>query len=239
MIKMAKREKQIEIKNKLIDKPVDWLIKHKFTPNKLSWLGFISSCLATLFIALETTRHKILGFLGPMFFLLSGTFDIFDGEVARRLKKSSNYGAMLDSVLDRFSDIIIIIGLVIGQLIYLEIGFIMLFLIVMISYVRSRAETLDVDMKGIGMMERAERMIYLIIALSIESGLYLFFGITFFFPVFIFIYLLLLFGTLVSRIRFAFKKLKEEYKHKRLKKNTGFVEYQPEAIIRSGDLTLD
>ena len=217
---MSKREKQREILHKFIDGPVDFLVKHNISPNLLSYIGFIFSLFTALFIALGFVHFPIwFSWVIPFSIFWSGTFDVFDGEVARRTKGESQSGAFLDSNLDRLSDVALILGLVYANLLSFLLGFIILFLIIMVSYTRSRAENEGVDMKGVGFMERAERLIYLMFIISIESWIYFLFCIfpenqflillsTYFFLIFILIFMILLIVTLVQRFVYTAKELK-------------------------------
>ena len=157
-----KRARQRETSNRFISLPVEFLIKHNVTPNKISYIGFILTSLSAFFIAIKLLYSSIeFSWIIPFLFGLAGAFDLFDGEVARRTEKDSQTGAFLDSNLDRLSDAVIIFGLVYGGLVNYFWGYIMLFLVIMISYIRSRAEIEGVNMKGVGKMERAERILYL------------------------------------------------------------------------------
>ncbi len=225
-----KRQKQRSTLNRFIDRPVDVLVKHHITANQLSFLGFFCSVAAALFLALNTIHSPIfIAFLAPFLMFMSGAFDVFDGEVARRTGKEGPVGAFLDSNLDRLSDAVIILGLIYGGLITYFLGFLILFLSIMISYTRSRAENEGVDMRGVGLLERAERMIALMCALILETWINFFselstilFGtpswiysfplvasrtISSFFMVFILAYTFLLAFTIAQRIVFAYKKL--------------------------------
>jgi len=138
---------------------------------------------------------------------------VFDGEVARRTGNISKSGAFLDSNLDRLSDAIIVLGLIMGGYFNYVIGFIILFLIIMISYIRARAENEGIDMKGVGLMERAERLIVLWFAFIAEFWIFflsnLFYGAPFelFFPIFTIIFTGLLILTIAQRLIFSFKEL--------------------------------
>ncbi len=170
---IEKRIHQREVSNRYINRPVEFLIKHNVTPNKISFIGFICTSLAALLIALGWLYSTILfGWLIPTLFGLAGAFDLFDGEVARRTEKETQAGAFLDSNLDRLSDAILILGLIYGGLVNYLLGYFILFLVLMISYIRSRAETEGVNMKGIGYMERADRIMFLLFTLIIELIFY-------------------------------------------------------------------
>jgi archaetidylinositol phosphate synthase len=211
-----KREKQKRFLAKLIDKPVSYLIKGNISPNILSLGGILSSFAAAIFIGMGLIHGNFfIAWIPPILIAVSGILDVFDGEVARRTGKVSPVGSYLDSNLDRISDSFIIFGLMYGELIGFIEGFFILFFMIMISYTRSRAEIENVNMKGIGFLERAERLIILIIAIVIEIYIY---AITkwltgspfeLFFPIFIKCFILALFITLGQRyfhIRRCLKK---------------------------------
>jgi phosphatidylglycerophosphate synthase len=215
-----KRKKEKEILAIFIERPVQFLIEHNISPNILSYLGFFCSVLTAFFLAIGSVHFPLyLAWPAPFLFFMAGAFDIFDGEVARRTGRDSPTGAFLDSNIDRISDIIVIIGLIYSQLINFNqvinflLGFIIIFTELMISYTRSRAESEGISMKGVGLMERAERIIILMVALIIETWVYnLGWIITgtpliLFFPIFIIIYLLTLLYTVGQRIVFSYKNL--------------------------------
>ncbi len=207
-----KRTRQSEIVKKLTRYPVEFLANQNIKPNTLSYIGFISSLVAAFFLSIGTIHNIWLAWLPPTFMIISGIFDVFDGSVARKIGLDSKAGAFLDSNLDRISDALIILGLIYGGLINYLVGFIMLFLSIMISYVRSRAENDGIDMKGVGIMERGERILFLWCALIFECWIYyltgLYFGVSFtlFFPILMLLYIFLLFATFVQRIHFTFNK---------------------------------
>jgi archaetidylinositol phosphate synthase len=97
--------------------------------------------------------------VGSILLLFSGFFDIVDGCVARVTKKSSKKGAYLDSVFDKISESIIFIGLAIGGLANPIISQIAISISLLVSYTRAKSEAVGVDLKGIGIGERAERLL--------------------------------------------------------------------------------
>ena len=212
-----KRASQRQLLDRFIDKPATFLVKHKIKPNILSLIGFSCSLAAAILIGFDGLHFPIwTAWIIPFLFFWSGVFDVFDGEVARRTEKISKAGAFLDSNLDRLSDAAIVLGLIFGGYFNYIIGFIILFMVIMISYIRSRAENEGVDMKGVGLMERAERLIILFLAFIIEFWVFhltkIYTGIPFnlFFPlIFSLIYLGLLSLTIIQRLIHAFKALKE------------------------------
>ena len=224
-----KRIRQEEISKRYINLPVEFLIKHNFTPNKISYFGFTLSVIASLLIGILGLYFSIwLSWIIPALLGIAGAFDLFDGEVARRTNKETQAGAFLDSNLDRLADAILVLALIYGGLLDFLLGYLILFLVIMISYIRSRAENEGVIMKGIGFMERAERILFLIFAIIIELIIYF---ITFLIlgdpftiyvpfitrvpvtPVFlisILIFTLTLVFTVIQRLRYTFKILRDK-----------------------------
>jgi len=201
-----KRKQEQKILNRLIDKPVSVLIDLNVSPDLLSFLGLLCSLSAAIFTAFGFIRGFFFLTWVPVFLIvLAGALDVFDGEVARNTNQVGPEGAYLDSNIDRISDSVIILGLIYGGLIDFLVGFIIIFLMIMISYTRARAEVEGVDMKGIGWMERAERLILLVLGLIIEIYVYAIIywitGVQFtlFFTAFIYFFLALLVVTLTQR----------------------------------------
>ena len=210
-----KQVNQRKILNKFIDRPVKFLIKHNITPNQLSFFGFICSLIFTVLLSFNVLHFSLWwGWIGPFFLFWAGAFDVFDGEVARRTEKNTKAGAFLDSNLDRVSDGLIVIGMILGNLIDYITGFILIFLMIMISYIRARAENEGIEMIGIGLMERAERLIILFCAFITEIWVY-YFTLTFFghpsplfFQIFIAVFILLLIITVLQRFIYSYENLK-------------------------------
>lgn len=168
-----KRARQREISIRYIDRPVEFLIKHNITPNTISFIGFICSIVASLLIGIFGLYFSVyLSWTIPSLMGIGGAMDLFDGEVARRTEKETQAGAFLDSNIDRLSDAICVLGLIYGGLLNYLLGYIILFLVIMISYIRSRAENEGINMKGVGFMERAERILFLLFAIIGELIFY-------------------------------------------------------------------
>ncbi len=222
-----KRARQKEVSTRYINRPVEFLIKHNITPNKISYIGFFCTLVGSLIVAIYGLYFSLyLSWIIPAILGIAGAFDLFDGEVARRTGSETQAGAFLDSNLDRLSDAILILGLIYGGLVNYLLGYIILFLIIMISYIRSRAENEGVNMKGVGFMERAERILFILFAIIIELIFYfislLMFGepitilipfitrvpVTPIFLISIIIFTFTLFYTVLQRLIFSFKKLK-------------------------------
>ena len=101
--------------------------------------------------------------VGGILLLVSGFFDIVDGQVARVTKKSSKKGAFLDSVFDKIAEVAIFLGIIIGGYADGYLVLIAITLSLLVSYTRARAESLGVPLQGIGIGERAERLLVIAI----------------------------------------------------------------------------
>jgi archaetidylinositol phosphate synthase len=137
--------------------------------NFWTMLGLATSALAGAIYAMPAVT-SLIGFpwfyysiIGSILLLISGFFDIIDGNVARITKKSSKKGAFLDSSFDKLAEAIIFIGIAAGGLADPLLCMIALSLSLMVSYVRARAESLGVELRGIGIGERAERLLIIAI----------------------------------------------------------------------------
>ena len=128
-------------------------------PNLFTLLGFFATLVASILILMG------FWFFAGLAIILSGLFDLFDGVVARKLEKVTTLGSFLDSVLDRYSDLLLLLAILTYYLKKGEPGLVILTSFVsmgtvLIPYVRAKAESLQIQCT-IGLMERAERIILL------------------------------------------------------------------------------
>ena len=101
--------------------------------------------------------------IGGVLLLVSGFFDIVDGQVARVTGKTSKKGAFLDSVFDKIAEVAIFLGILIGNYSQGYLVLLAITLSLLVSYTRARAESLGVQLQGIGIGERAERLLVIAI----------------------------------------------------------------------------
>jgi len=144
---------------KLIQPVIDFFIKLELNPNFFTTIGFILTVGAAVLFA--TGYLRIAGAI----ILLAGTFDIVDGKVARLSNRVTKFGALYDSTLDRYSEVIMFFGLafyfvradmfITSVAVSFALGG-----AVMVSYVRARAEALGFECK-VGIMQRPERVVYI------------------------------------------------------------------------------
>ena len=151
------------------------LIQLKLKPNHVSLLGLLSSLIAGV-------SFVYCPFFGGLFTLLTGLLDTLDGSLARTLGQTRKFGAFLDSVLDRYTELIIYLGIwcyfyrqgTTTPLISLTL-LLILFGSLMVSYTRARAEGLGVRCL-VGMFQRGERIVMLGLAGLINPIVNLFAG---------------------------------------------------------------
>ena len=142
------------------------LVGLRLRPNQLSFLGLVGSVLAAVAFAADQRRT------GALCLTIAGALDILDGALARVSGQVSPFGAFLDSVLDRYSDLLVLAGLVVlfarlGRLAVVAVVLLALVGTVMVSYTRARAESIDVECR-VGVMERGERMLVLILGAFLD-----------------------------------------------------------------------
>lgn len=152
---------------KIINPFVRFLIKLGLTPNAVTTIGLILNIgVAVIFIKGAEVGHRgdlsYVGWAGALI-LFAGLFDMLDGQVARLGNMSSRFGALYDSVLDRYSEMVLFLGIcyyLVGHHYFLSSLFAFIALIgsMMVSYTRARAEGLGIECKD-GLMQRPERVI--------------------------------------------------------------------------------
>ena len=101
--------------------------------------------------------------IGGILLLVSGFFDMVDGQVARATGKTSQKGSYLDSMFDKIAEVAIFLGLLVGG--YAEPYLVMLAitLSLLVSYARAKSDALNIKLQGVGIGERAERLLVIAI----------------------------------------------------------------------------
>jgi CDP-diacylglycerol--glycerol-3-phosphate 3-phosphatidyltransferase len=145
----------------LLDLIVRGLTRFKINPNFITFTGVVISFWAAWNFGFGRFTQ------GALIVILAGAFDMLDGEVARVSRSETRFGAFYDSVIDRYSDIILLQGLMVWYAREQMLGYVVLVGVVfmgaiMTSYSRARAESLIPSCK-VGFMERPERIVLLII----------------------------------------------------------------------------
>lgn len=154
---------------KRIAQPLDWLLNGIVTamaatgipPNVLTWLSLLSNLWAAVLFA----RGRFAAAAGMM--VLAGFCDIVDGRVARAQGRVTAFGGFLDSIVDRYSDLALFLGLLVyysqvNRFMYACLVGAAMAGAVMVSYARARAESL-IGKHDVGFWDRPERIVLMII----------------------------------------------------------------------------
>ena len=159
---------------------VRFLIRIGVTPNMVTTIGLLGNIAAAVifvyagYTATATDMNYPLLTWGGAVIILFSLFDMLDGQVARLGGMASTFGAMYDSVLDRYCELFTLGGLAFyligcGDMTGAVITFLALVGSIMVSYVRARAEGLDIECK-IGFMQRPERVVVTSVA-ALAAGI--------------------------------------------------------------------
>jgi CDP-diacylglycerol---glycerol-3-phosphate 3-phosphatidyltransferase len=145
----------------IIERIVRWLALSRIHPNVLTFLGLVINIVAAVLFAKGSFRWAGVVVIG------AGLFDMVDGRVARATDRVTQFGGFFDSVLDRYSDLALYMGLLvyyasINRFFYIVLTAIVMTGSVMVSYVRARAECTIPKCK-VGFLERPERVVLIII----------------------------------------------------------------------------
>src|ERR1039458_1963501 len=145
----------------IIDRIVRWLALSKIHPNVLTFLGLVINIWAAWLFSrgsFEWAGAVVIG---------AALFDMVDGRVARATKQVTRFGGFFDSVMDRYSDLALYMGLLvyyasINRFFYIVLTAIVMTGSVMVSYTRARAEN-TIPRCKVGFLERPERIVLIIL----------------------------------------------------------------------------
>lgn len=140
------------------------------TPNMLSVLSLFFSSLAFLFYYLSASDHRML-FAAAIMVMLNGIADAVDGALARRMGYADRRGDFLDHVIDRYSDVLLLSGIIFAGYVMWEIGLLAVVGVLMTSYIGTQAQAVSLRRCYGGMLGRADRLVFLIIA-TLANALY-------------------------------------------------------------------
>lgn len=150
-----------EICGAIVDRIVRWLALSRIHPNVLTFLGLVINAWAAFLFAGGRFRAAAAVVIG------AGLFDMVDGRVARATDRVTKFGGFFDSVLDRYSDLALLVGLLvyyasINRFFYIVLTAIVMAGSVMVSYTRASAQNYIPRCK-VGFLERPERVVLIII----------------------------------------------------------------------------
>lgn len=176
-------------------------VKIGLQPWMISLIGLLLIITASLWIAQSPTKTGIL--ISVLLYLLGNAMDALDGAVARITDKVSRWGGYIDSMLDRIEEIIFILSISYAGILTWDLSYIYIATAILISYSRARGEGAGADLSGVGLMERAER----IIAIALILIIYITIGID---PAPLFTILIILnTATIIHRSIHIYTKLRE------------------------------
>lgn len=137
------------------------------TPNQVSFIAIVAALFSAYSYSNSESNDAFL-IAGAMLLLISGFLDALDGVVARVYGQVTQFGGFLDSLLDRYADASVLIGIILGWLIkapqmWLLAGLVALIGSLLVSYSRARAEAAGIKMETVGLAERAERIMILVL----------------------------------------------------------------------------
>ncbi|WP_343688255.1 DUF4833 domain-containing protein [Chitinophaga sp.] len=166
-MKKSLRDKLQQLIYLIINPIVKGLIKIGFTPNIVTLVGFLLNIGVVIIFVTGVQKGNrgdlsYVGWAGALT-LFAGLFDMLDGQVARLGNMGSRFGAFFDSVLDRYSEMVLFLGIcyyLVGHHYFLSsmAAFVAMIGSMMVSYTRARAEGLGIECKG-GLMQRPERIV--------------------------------------------------------------------------------
>ena len=172
--------------------------------------GFASTGLSPNFwtgmgLAIALTSAIVYGMgieygliLGGILLLVSGFFDMVDGQVARVTGKTSKKGGYLDSMFDKIAETAIFLGILLGGYAEPYLVLLAITLSLLVSYARAKSDSLNVKLQGVGIGERAERLLVIAIV-----------GIIGFMDIAVIIVIIIAAITLIQRMVVTTKNIRE------------------------------
>jgi CDP-diacylglycerol--glycerol-3-phosphate 3-phosphatidyltransferase len=148
-----------------------WLQWTGLSPNALTLLGLLLNCGVAAVLALGYLR------IGGVLVLVAGLFDMLDGAMAKVTNRVTTFGSFLDSTLDRYSEAILYLGLLLYVLTTRDarLGAVLIYVTIcgsiLVSYARARAEALGYKLQ-VGLLARPERIIVLAVGLMAAHPLW-------------------------------------------------------------------
>ena len=152
----------------LLQTIVNGLALTRISPNVLTFIGLIINTAAAVLFGFANQNNYVRMFLyAGLVIIGAGIFDMVDGRVARQTDQVTVFGAFFDSVIDRYSDVVLFFGLLVfyargNRLFYVFLAAFVMITSLMVSYTRARAEALIGKCK-VGFMERPERIVLIIL----------------------------------------------------------------------------
>lgn len=141
----------------------------RFHPNTLSWLSFVMAWVAGLLIFFSPQYWELLLPLSAVAVLLSGFLDAIDGKVARLTGKASKRGDLLDHILDRYSDVVMIGAVAVSAWCNPYLGMLALVGVLLTSYMGTQSQAIGAGRLYAGLLGRADRVVLLVLAPLVQA----------------------------------------------------------------------
>jgi CDP-diacylglycerol--glycerol-3-phosphate 3-phosphatidyltransferase len=157
----------------LLQAIVNGLALTRISPNVLTFIGLVINIVAAIFFGFGNSTNYVRYFLyAGLVIIGAGIFDMVDGRVARQTDQVTVFGAFFDSVIDRYSDVVLFFGLLVfyargNRFFYVVLTAFVMITSLMVSYTRARSEALIGSCK-VGFMERPERVVLIILGALFE-----------------------------------------------------------------------
>ncbi len=130
------------------------------SPNFWTSVGLVFALVSAMVYGLGIEYGLVIG---GVLLLVSGFFDMVDGQVAKVTGKTSKKGGYLDSMFDKIAETAIFLGILVGGYAEPYLVLLAITLSLLVSYARAKSDSLNVKLQGVGIGERAERLLVIAI----------------------------------------------------------------------------
>ena len=137
-------------------------------PDRLSGLAFGLAVAAAAVAVLVRWTTPLLFLPVALLIFFSGVFDVIDGAVARATARTSARGDFLDHVLDRYSDLVIVLGIAVSGFTIPVLALLALASLLLTSYIGTQAQAVGLGRSYAGLLTRADRLVVLALATFLE-----------------------------------------------------------------------
>jgi archaetidylinositol phosphate synthase len=141
----------------------------RFNPNTISWASFVMACVAGLLIFASPLSWELLLPLSALAVLISGFLDAVDGKVARITGRASKRGDLLDHILDRYSDVVMIGAVAVSAWCNPYIGMLAIIGVLLTSYMGTQSQAVGAGRLYAGLLGRADRVVLLTAAPIVQA----------------------------------------------------------------------
>ncbi len=130
------------------------------SPNFWTCVGLVFALISAVVYGLGIEFGLIIG---GILLLVSGFFDVVDGQVAKVTGKTSKKGSYFDSMFDKIAEVAIFLGILVGGYVEPYLVLLAITLSLLVSYARAKSDAINIKLQGVGIGERAERLLVIAI----------------------------------------------------------------------------